>query len=125
MKLNMVPAALVFAFAAGCAQKPTEFPNADQMKAQDIGDTVKHHIPEVKACYDEVLRKNAKLTGKVVLQWDIDENGNAVGAKVKSSDIKDSTLQKCLLRHLKTWHFSKAPKGVIGRVVYPFVFTAE
>ena len=80
----------------------------------------------IKGCYDLALNRNEKLYGKLVLHWDIEEDGKVARSGVVENTLKDKLMVRCILNRLKLWKFPLPPRGQIGRVVgYPFVFTAK
>lgn len=80
----------------------------------------------IKSCYDTALNKNERLEGKLVLRWDIEEDGSVSRAGVVSNSIGDKKMASCILNRLRTWRFPVPPRGQIGRVTgYPFVFTTN
>lgn len=80
---------------------------------------------QIRACYEEELNKNFGLYGKVTVTWDIQAQGRVGKAFVKSSTLKNSNVEKCIVRRLKTWRFPEPPSGATARVSYPFVFSAR
>jgi hypothetical protein len=63
------------------------------------------------------------LAGKVVLEWSISTQGRVVSSKSKSSTLKDSSVETCILRSLNTWQFPPA-RGSSVIISYPFIFNA-
>lgn len=86
---------------------------------------IRANIAQVRACYEEELNKDLSLYGKVVVSWEILAKGRVGRAFVKSSTLKNSNVEKCIVRRLKTWRFPIPPKGATARIAYPFVFSAR
>lgn len=93
------------------------------MDKEEIRKVVKDHLKDVHSCYQSRLRMNPKLMGKLVLEWEIWNNGAAHEIEVKKS--VDPKLDMCIVDKVKTWQFPLPPKGMVGRIEYPFVFTEE
>ena len=88
-----------------------------------VAKVVNAHLQEVRACYERALLREPALAGKVVLEWTISQGGTVTTAKTKSSTLKSSAVEACILQSLKSWQFPPA-KGGIVIVSYPFLFNS-
>lgn len=80
----------------------------------------------IRACYNEALNRNESLSGKLVLHWDIEEDGRVSKAGVVTNGLGDEEMASCVLNRLRLWNFPPPPRGQIGRITgYPFVFMAK
>jgi hypothetical protein len=93
------------------------------MDKDAVRKVVQEHLKDVNGCYESRLRTSPGLVGKVVLDWEIWNNGFAHDIRVKKS--LDATLDNCLVDKVKTWQFPIPPKGLTGRVDFPFTFATE
>ena len=84
---------------------------------------VKRHIGEIKFCYEKELQAQPKLTGRVVVNFVVAGDGGVASAKVKSSDLKSSPVEKCVAEAIKKWNFPAPDDGGIQVVNYPFMFS--
>ena len=84
-----------------------------QIDKEAVAKAINSHLAEVQRCYEAALLKNPGLAGKVVLEWSISTQGRVVSSKTKSSTLKDSSVETCILRSLNTWQFPPA-RGVVG-----------
>ena len=75
----------------------------------------------IKACYEQQLILNPKLSGKIDIRWTINQTGKVQSASVISSTIKNSAVENCVVRQIRRMKFAK-PKGGICIVKWPFVF---
>ena len=75
----------------------------------------------IKACYEQQLLLNPKLSGKIDIRWTINQTGKVQSATVISSSMKNSQVENCVVRQIRRMRFSK-PKGGICIVKWPFVF---
>jgi TonB family protein len=74
--------------------------------------------------YSSRLRNRPGLTGKVVVDFSIDEFGAVVSAQVKESTMNDPKFELQVVDIVKTWRFEKIDKpGDITKITYPFVFS--
>jgi TonB family protein len=90
-----------------------------------IRKVIRDNQRQIQACYEKALNKNPQLYGKVTLQWDINESGRVSNAGVKSSSLKNSEVENCILSRLRLWKFPEAPSGTVAGVSYPFLFNAQ
>jgi len=89
--------------------------------------TISRYYPELKACYQEGLRRNSSMKGKVVVGWSMDKNGQVVGAEMQSSQLKNEGVEKCMLGRMSNWRFPPQAKlqGSSDRMTYTFQFVPE
>jgi TonB family protein len=88
---------------------------------------VKSALAQFKACYEKEYRMNSKLEGKVVVQWEIHEQGiakNAQIVKVKST-INNSAVEECVKNRMMALKFPEPPPGTAAEVTYPFIFQGQ
>ncbi|HVE83992.1 MAG TPA: AgmX/PglI C-terminal domain-containing protein, partial [Myxococcales bacterium] len=88
-----------------------------------VAKTINAHLQEVRGCYERALIKDPGLAGKVVLEWTIGTTGSVTAAKTKSSTLKNSAVEGCILAALKTWQFPQ-PRGGVVIISYPFLFNS-
>jgi len=86
---------------------------------------IRENINLVRYCYEKQLIKDPGLAGKVVVKFIISPNGRVQQAKVKSSTLKNKTIEKCLTHVVRRWRFPKPKGGGIVVVNYPFVFKSK
>ena len=94
-----------------------------QIDKDAVAKAINSHLAEVQRCYEAALLKNPGLAGKVVLEWSISTQGRVESSKSKSSTLKDSSVESCILRSLNTWQFPPA-RGQSVIITYPFIFNA-
>lgn len=82
-------------------------------------------LSEIKSCYERQLRSNSSLEGKVVIQFEIEEQGRVRVAKTKSSSLNSSEVESCVASRIKEQRFPEPPSGVTAVVDFPFVFGAQ
>jgi TonB family protein len=82
---------------------------------------IRRHINEVKYCYQKELQGNAKLGGRVIVQFMITATGQVGTSKVQNSTVKNRKVEMCIARAVRRWLFPKPKGGGIVIVSYPFV----
>jgi hypothetical protein len=98
---------------------------AGGMDKEAIRRVIREHIREIRNCYERELQRSPDLYGKIVLEWDIEEEGRVSRCVVKSNAIGNDAVANCIVNRLKTWKFPDPPKDQIGRVIFPFVFSSQ
>lgn len=88
-----------------------------------VAKVVNAHLQEVRGCYERALLREPALAGKVVLEWTISLAGKVVSSRTKSSTLKNSAVEACILQSLNLWQFPPAKGGVVI-VSYPFLFNS-
>jgi hypothetical protein len=95
------------------------------MDREAIRRVIRDHIREIRNCYERELQRSPDLYGKLVIEWDIEEGGQVSRTETKSNALGNANVANCIASRLKQWKFPDPPKGVVGRVSYPFVFTSQ
>ncbi len=91
---------------------------------------IKHNLNLIRGCYNQELNRLDKmgrksLEGKVVLKWDIVNNGVAKNVRVANSTLNNPAIEKCIAERLATIVFPDPPNDTTAEVMYPFVFKNE
>lgn len=82
-------------------------------------------LTQIKSCYERELRVKKGLEGKVVIQFEIMEQGRVRTAKTKSSSMGNPNVESCVAARIREARFPEPPPGSIAVVDYPFVFGAQ
>lgn len=108
---------LLAGLLCACAGKPkTELPP----EKESVQDAVASHVGDVSDCYTAALKRNSKLAGKLILEWEINPIGDPKNIKVVQS--LEPKLDQCISKKLEGWAFDPPPDDKIAKVRYPFVF---
>ncbi len=85
---------------------------------------IRQHIGEVKLCYEEQLKTNPSLAGRVMAHFTIGPDGKVTDSSIQETSLKSPACEKCIADAVRGWEFPK-PRG--GKVVvsYPFVLAAS
>jgi hypothetical protein len=81
---------------------------------------VNAHLQEVRWCYKRALLKEPWLAGKVLLEWTTTVGGTVSTARIKSSTLRSSSTETCILQSLTAWQFPPV-KAVIS---HPLLFNS-
>lgn len=81
----------------------------------------------LQACYESALSTDRGLSGKVVLDFDIGEQGRVLRASVSSdkSTLNNDRLSTCIVNRMKTWRFPEPPQNQTVQVFYPLAFSGK
>src|SRR5689334_17782767 len=117
----MRPIAVVpWCLLIGCATAPT----GPKFNKDGIRDTIRPRLGEVKACYDKARVAEPKLTGELLVEFEVDKAGRVTSTTVKNSSLASPELEACTIERLKTWTFPP-PEKETGVVTYPFIFKTK
>lgn len=75
----------------------------------------------IRACYENALRHNGRLSGKLVISFEINLRGRLKNLSFGGS-LSSHKLERCIRRIARSWRFSR-PEEEPVYVDYPIVFT--
>ena len=78
---------------------------ARQMRT-DVMKAVQPSRPQMQVCYNDALRRNAKLAGEITIRLTVAPNGDPVVIDNEVSSIKDKDFVTCI-------------RAVLSKVTYP------
>jgi TonB family protein len=93
----------------------------DHSEANLIRITVRHHINEIKNCYELELQKDHGLAGRVAVQFSVMPAGSVSTATVASSTLGNEAVEACMIAATRLWQFPAMPDHHEVVVTYPFV----
>ncbi len=97
--------------------------SAGRLPPEQIQRVIKQNAGQMRRCYEEGLRKNPKLKGRVNVRFIIGKDGVVTKADDAGSDMSDDAVTACVVRAFSGMTFPK-PTGGTVTVTYPFVFSA-
>ncbi len=83
---------------------------------------VRQNFGRFRLCYENGLRNNPSLTGRVAVKFVIGRDGSVQTAQDGGSDLPDTAVVSCVVRGFGNLSFPQ-PEGGIVTVVYPITFT--
>ncbi len=102
-------------------KKPSEAFGTGVLSPNAITKVVKRRAGAVKSCYERQLKRNPKLKGKVVVQFEILQSGRVGKTKIVKNTTRDPAVGDCIKKQVKRWRFPK-PDGGSVTVSFPFLF---
>lgn len=101
-------------------------PDAQSISGEFDANTLRQGVERartlVKMCYEDQLKRDPTLQGKIVVRFVIGEDGGVTSSEIASSTFDNKDFEGCLLRVIRRLHFPK-PKGGAVTVEYPFVLS--
>jgi hypothetical protein len=82
---------------------------------------VRQNTGRFRLCYENGLRKDPKLRGRVAVRFVIDRSGSVATAQDGGSDLPNAEVVACVVRAFGNLSFPQ-PEGGIVTVVYPLIF---
>jgi len=79
-------------------------------------------VAGIKFCYDNALKKDAGLSGKITLQMDIAASGEVLSCEPLDDSLGNAALERCVVSQARSWRFAPIPSGTV-RFTLPLVFT--
>lgn len=94
-------------------------PALDQAVVKEV---ILSHMNAVKHCYNQELKKDAALAGKVVVKFTVGAKGPVTSATVKQTTLNNKEVEDCMVKEVKTWIFPEPRRGEIVEISFPFLF---
>ncbi len=94
---------------------------ADRLPPEVISRIVRANMGRFRLCYENGLRSNPSLKGKVTTRFVIDRSGAVSTAADGGSDLPDRQVVQCVVRGFANLSFPQ-PEGGVVTVSYPIVF---
>ena len=79
----------------------------------------------LRRCYETALRNDPGLSGKVTVQFTIEEPGTVSTARAAENTTGDARLASCVVRLVRHLRWSEGPEGGNVTFSYPFVFAPQ
>ena len=90
--------------------------------AEVIQRIVRQNFGRFRLCYEDGLRTNPGLTGRVAVKFVIDRAGEVATAQDGGSDLPDQKVVSCVVRGFGNLSFPQPQDGIVA-VVYPILFS--
>lgn len=86
--------------------------------AQEVIRVVQSHTRALQDCYKQELRYDPGISGKVIVRFTIDPDGNVTSASVISSTLNSPRMEECILNRIKRWRNFPACDPSVGDKTY-------
>jgi hypothetical protein len=95
-----------------------------RLPAEVIQRIVRQNDGRYRFCYENGLKNNPNLQGRVSVRFLIDRNGAVAVASDAGSDIPDESVRRCVVSSFTALSFPPPDSGIVT-VVYPIVFSPQ
>jgi hypothetical protein len=92
-------------------------------EAGTIAFVIKGSFKKIRACYDQGLKRDPNLGGKVVVRFEIEPSGAVGKSEATSETVKDPAMLKCVRDLFAGLKFPRPPGGGRLSLTYPITFT--
>jgi RNA polymerase sigma-70 factor (ECF subfamily) len=103
--------------------RPPVADGAAAVARSSVFHTVRNHVNEIRACYNQVLINKPGVEGRLVVSFRITAEGGVDKVDVDRSEIDDAMLSACVVETVRAWSFPASSDGQAVMVRYPFVLT--
>jgi hypothetical protein len=93
------------------------------LPAEVIQRIVRQNFGRFRMCYEDGLRTNPTLGGRVAVRFAIDRSGTVSMASDGGSDLPDQKVVQCVVRGFQNLSFPE-PQGGIVTVIYPIMLNS-
>jgi TonB family protein len=90
-----------------------------------INRVVNRQQSRLKKVYEAMLKRDPKLSGKLVIKFTILPDGSVTNVSIVSSTTNNSTFDNRILSYIKRWTFPPISGGGSVEVTFPFAFTGS
>ncbi len=105
----------------GLEDAEVDSPDIDQQK---LGGFVRARMAAIKACYENQLKRNPGLRGRIRIRFTILETGGLADVAAVENTVGSPEVAACILGTMRSWRTPFRPNGTV-QVEYPFVFSAS
>ncbi|HEY1955077.1 MAG TPA: AgmX/PglI C-terminal domain-containing protein [Polyangiaceae bacterium] len=95
-----------------------------RLPPETIQRVVRASVGRFRACYEDGLARNPKLSGRVATKFMIGRDGSVSAVADDGSDLPDENVRACIRRAFASLDFPAAPGAVVS-VVYPLDLSPE
>jgi TonB family protein len=107
------------------SEKGDEVGGAGEFDSNLVVQTIKTRLRAIQMCYEQQLRRNPALSGKVTVEFTIQPRGNVTDVHVKENTTGDAAVGTCVANTVGLFRFNPGPEGGSVTYAYPFVFAPQ
>ena len=106
-------------------ERGDEVGGSGEFDSNVVVQTIKTRLRAIQMCYEQQLRRNPSLAGKVTIEFTIQPRGNVTDVRVKENSTGDGAVATCVANTVGTFRFNPGPEGGSVTYSYPFVFAPQ
>lgn len=107
---------------SGSVQADEAEVDSSEIDQQRLASFVRARMGLIKACYENALKRNPRLKGKVSIRFTILETGGLSDITAAVNTLASPDVASCIVGTMRTWRTQFKPSGPVT-VEYPFVFS--
>jgi hypothetical protein len=107
---------------SGSVQADEAEVDSAEIDQQKLASFVRARMGLIKACYENGLKRNPGLKGKVSVRFTILETGGLSDIAASVNTLASPDVATCIISTMRTWRTQFKPSGPVT-VEYPFVFS--
>jgi outer membrane biosynthesis protein TonB len=96
--------------------------DSSEIDQQKLAAFVKARQALIKACYENALKRNPSLKGKIAIRFTILETGGLAEVAVAQNGLGSAEVASCIVQTMRSWRTQFRPSEPVP-VEYPFVFS--
>lgn len=101
---------------------PGESTVSGHLPAEVVQRVVRQSFGRFRGCYEEGLRTNPNLEGRVTARFVIARDGSVASVQSGGADLPDAKVVACVLRNYQSLSFPSPGDGIVT-VTYPLMFS--
>jgi hypothetical protein len=102
-------------------KRPVASGGTGMMSASDVAKVVNRRLGAIKGCYEQALKRDPTLQGKVTIRFTISGSGKVTTARATLNELTPS-VGNCMVSAFNRFRFPP-PEGGTVTFEYPFMFT--
>jgi TonB family protein len=93
-----------------------------EIDQQKLSAFIKARFGLIKACYENALKRNPNLKGKITIRFTILETGGLSDLNIAVNSVGSADVANCIVATMRSWRTQFKPSGPVT-VEFPFVFS--
>lgn len=95
------------------------------LERAEVEAVIQENIAQIRYCYNQGLRDNPNLEGKVTADFTIGSSGSVKTAMITQTTLREPAVESCIRSRIASWKFGAPRGGGEVRVAYPFLLRAN
>jgi outer membrane biosynthesis protein TonB len=97
--------------------------DSSEIDQQKLAGFIKARMSAIKGCYENALKRNPNLRGKITIRFTILETGGLADIESATNTMNSADVAACIMGTMRSWRTPFKPSGPVT-VEYPFVFSS-
>ncbi|MBN8228316.1 AgmX/PglI C-terminal domain-containing protein [Corallococcus macrosporus] len=96
--------------------------DSSEVKPKDLARFIQSRKASIQRCYENGLKRDPSLKGKVMVRFELTPQGRASNVEVEESTLRSDEVINCIKTTMRAWTFPFKPSDDVP-VSYPFIFS--